>query len=74
VAGPITYVIVPNFVAIGRTVAEILQSIVFNGDCPSPWIGPVLGTTMLGVNMQNLVEINAILSIICKFYYFARLS
>jgi len=63
-------VIMPNFIKIGQTVAEIWRFNGFqNGGRPSSWIcwAPI-GTThddhlMVSIVVQNLVEINAGVSI-----------
>ena len=63
-------VIVPNFIKIGQTVTEIWRFNVFqNGGRPPSWIcwAPI-GTTlddhlMVCIVVQNLVEIDAVVSI-----------
>ena len=69
-----------NFVAIGQTVAEIWRFIFFNiaavhhlGYCVRVW------TTrdehlVVFIVMQNLAEIDAVVSIICIFKHFANLA
>jgi len=73
-------VIMPNFIKIGWTVAEIWRFYVFfqNGGRPPPWIcwAPI-GTThddhlMVSIVVQNLVEIDVVVSLTWNFQYFAR--
>jgi len=72
----------PNCVAISRTVAEILRFIdfFFSKWRPSAildlWDAFWDNTEHLAVFIivQNLVGIDAAVSILCKFYYFAHLA
>jgi len=75
------YVIVPNFAKIGQTVPEIWPgqfSIFQDGGRPPSWISfTCVGTTheeylVVFVTIQNLVVIGAVISIVCKFLFFAR--
>jgi len=72
----------PNFIKIGRTVAEIWWCNGFfqNGSRPPSWIcwAPT-GTTVddhlvVSVVVPNLVKIDAVVSITWNFQYFARLA
>ena len=71
-----------NFIKIGQTVADIWRFNGFfqNGGRPTSWIcwAPI-GTThddhlVVSVVVQNLVEIDAVVSIIRNFQYFACLA
>jgi len=72
----------PNYITISQTVAEIWRFNVFfqNGSRPPSWIcWPHIGTThdnyfVVSIIVQNLVEIDAVLSIIWNFQYFASLA
>jgi len=79
--GP-TCIIVPNFIKIGRTVAEIWRFNGFfqNGGCPISWIcWAIIKTThdyhlVVSIVTPNLVKVDAIVSITLNFQYFARLA
>ena len=64
----------PNFVAIGQTVAEIWRLCDFfqDGGRPPSWIceshiWTIQGHLVVFITVQNLVRIDAVVSIICKF-------
>ena len=73
---------VPNFVKIGWTAAEIWRFFEFfhDGGRPPSWIcNACVGTTLEGhlvvfITVQNLVEIDAVVLIICTFFDFASLA
>ena len=78
IGGPIC-VTVLNFAKIGQTVPEIWPIFDYqDGGRPPSWIGFTrVGTTheeylVVFVTVQNLVVIGAVISVVCKFYYFAR--
>ena len=75
IGGPIC-VTVLNFAKIGQTVPEIWPIFDYqDGGRPPSWIGFTrVGTTHeeYFVTVQNLVVIGAVISVVCKFYYFAR--
>jgi len=69
---------VPNFVEIGQTATDMVILRFFqDGGRPPSWICDACfqttheGHLVVFITAQNLVGINAVVSIICNFYYFA---